>query len=394
MDIDFNCECGKRLKTQEDHAGREARCPACGRTVRIPNLPTLEIVSGTPEPSPAVEKPLTAPELQPIQSPYVIPYDENGQRVLLQLRRIHLTIAQAKTRLNPLWIPLIFGFTFGILGLFIVACIAVAIYGDQKMSNSPVPGLFMLMAFFGTFLFATWYDRRKRRAKAYSFLRTAEEELETSVKEIQAKFPQWVSSIGGPGVLMDTRRFTDEFNLMRHRESSAYAVQKHALCVSPRVSSTNVPTVVDAIRDFKYRNPATIFPLSLVTMGIYSLVWIYKIHSELARRFPDNKTITSPGLALGLCFVPIFNIIWFIILLYGVVQRANEVLKEQGLPPAASNDGVLAMLVVGQIANIASLAFMPLALISVVLLWIVTAKVQAALNKAWLAEGLIGEMDK
>jgi hypothetical protein len=36
MPITFQCECGKNLRVPDEHAGKRARCPACGREMTIP----------------------------------------------------------------------------------------------------------------------------------------------------------------------------------------------------------------------------------------------------------------------------------------------------------------------------------------------------------------------
>jgi WD40 repeat protein len=37
MSIEIACTCGKRYQAHDDHAGREARCPACGRALVVPH---------------------------------------------------------------------------------------------------------------------------------------------------------------------------------------------------------------------------------------------------------------------------------------------------------------------------------------------------------------------
>lgn len=34
--IRFQCACGRMLRVPQTHAGKQARCPACGAPVRIP----------------------------------------------------------------------------------------------------------------------------------------------------------------------------------------------------------------------------------------------------------------------------------------------------------------------------------------------------------------------
>jgi hypothetical protein len=381
----FACECGKQLKTQEEQAGKDARCPACGRGIHIPGLPRLEIVPMEQEHFVSAGKNSTSLENLQLQTPDHGLYDEQAERVLLRLRGIHGAIAQAKARQNPFLVSLLLGFTCGIITLFLTAVPIVKFFGPS--TTSPVPGLTMMAVFLAAFVITAWVDHRGRKAKALASVSRAEADLQIAVQEIQAQLPQWVTQIGGSAVLSDGRRLADEFHLLQHRRSVSAARSDLGLASLPRPVAVGTPMTGNA-GDFKYRQPAAIFPLIAITAGIYLLVWIYKIHAELARRFAVDRT-KSPGLALGLCFMPLFNLIWVVMLLYGVAKRANEVVQEQGLPPAVNSGAILTMLVVGQTANVASLAFWPLAVVCIALLWIATAQVQSALNQAWIAEGRI-----
>ncbi len=41
MDIHFACDqCGQRLSVQEEAAGQEIECPACGKTLTVPGVPS------------------------------------------------------------------------------------------------------------------------------------------------------------------------------------------------------------------------------------------------------------------------------------------------------------------------------------------------------------------
>jgi hypothetical protein len=57
----------------------------------------------------------------------------------------------------------------------------------------------------------------------------------------------------------------------------------------------------------KDRSPAAVLGLSIITLGIYYLVWYYKINAEIKRHDPDIKV--SPGLAVLAEFIPIANLI-------------------------------------------------------------------------------------
>ena len=52
MTIQFTCGCGRMLQVSEEHAGRRAKCPACGQAIQIPAappVPTLRAAAPAPE---------------------------------------------------------------------------------------------------------------------------------------------------------------------------------------------------------------------------------------------------------------------------------------------------------------------------------------------------------
>ncbi len=36
MTIEFECQCGKRLRVKDEHAGKKVKCPACGEPLVVP----------------------------------------------------------------------------------------------------------------------------------------------------------------------------------------------------------------------------------------------------------------------------------------------------------------------------------------------------------------------
>ncbi len=71
----FTCpHCGQSLELDDQHAGREIQCPACGRYIKSPGQP-----SGppTPPPSPATSAPPTYPKQAPVppQRVHVIDFE-------------------------------------------------------------------------------------------------------------------------------------------------------------------------------------------------------------------------------------------------------------------------------------------------------------------------------
>lgn len=57
----------------------------------------------------------------------------------------------------------------------------------------------------------------------------------------------------------------------------------------------------------KNRNPFAVLFFSIITIGIYWLVWYYKINNEIRHHEPSIRV--SPGLGVVAQFVPIANII-------------------------------------------------------------------------------------
>jgi hypothetical protein len=53
MPITFDCPCGKTLRVPDEHAGRRAKCPACGAVVPIPGPDPVFEVEEKPKPGAA-----------------------------------------------------------------------------------------------------------------------------------------------------------------------------------------------------------------------------------------------------------------------------------------------------------------------------------------------------
>lgn len=105
--------------------------------------------------------------------------------------------------------------------------------------------------------------------------------------------------------------------------------------------------------------------LSIVTLGIYYLVWLYKIHNEMLNH-TGNRDI-SPGKAIGFLFIPIFNVFWGIYLLFHVPGLIKEMEMDDEIPMAdQTNAGLIGIC---GIIPVVSLAWPPL--------------VQNALNRHW-----------
>jgi hypothetical protein len=85
----------------------------------------------------------------------------------------------------------------------------------------------------------------------------------------------------------------------------------------------------------KIRSPFAVWLLSLITFGIYGLVWYFKINRELRDFHPSIQV--KPGLALLALFVPIAG--W--VSIYNTGKRIGQAQQLAGLGTACS--GVLGL---------------------------------------------------
>lgn len=91
------------------------------------------------------------------------------------------------------------------------------------------------------------------------------------------------------------------------------------------------------------RSPVGVFLLSIVTFGIYGLVWYYKINEEL-KNFHPSIQVNPLNMILLSLFVPFF----FIFSIFYTGQRIQQAQTVAGLPATASPGiGVLLAIVIG-----------------------------------------------
>ena len=88
-------------------------------------------------------------------------------------------------------------------------------------------------------------------------------------------------------------------------------------------------------RLFKHRNPVMtwlVFPV--ITLGIYQLVWYYKIHKEMAEFDRRRQTpVTGPVLVLIFLF---WTVIAPLVSFYNTGQRIHDAQRSAGLVPTCS----------------------------------------------------------
>ncbi|MEO8178805.1 MAG: DUF4234 domain-containing protein [Deltaproteobacteria bacterium] len=87
------------------------------------------------------------------------------------------------------------------------------------------------------------------------------------------------------------------------------------------------------------RNPVVVVLLTLLTAGIYGLIHVYSLFEE-ARRYAQFKNpailVTSGGAAVGFLFVPIFNVIWVIMLMFKIPGLVGKVREASGRGPSST----------------------------------------------------------
>jgi|GEM_PF-1469650 len=120
----------------------------------------------------------------------------------------------------------------------------------------------------------------------------------------------------------------------------------------------------------KHRNPVVPILLSLITFGIYGLVWLFKLYKE-ASLYANNRngaSVTSGGAAVGFLFIPVFNIVWSIMLWFKTPGLVTKMRQADGVPA-------------DQRGKTASLGFLMLIPVLGGILWIILT--QNAMNSFW-----------
>lgn len=91
------------------------------------------------------------------------------------------------------------------------------------------------------------------------------------------------------------------------------------------------------------RSPIGVFLLTIVTFGIYGIIWYYQINTEL-RNFNSSIRVNPTNMILLCLFVPLFMV--FSVFYTG--QRIQQAQAAAGLPAATSpGTGVLLAILIG-----------------------------------------------
>lgn len=87
------------------------------------------------------------------------------------------------------------------------------------------------------------------------------------------------------------------------------------------------------IRSSGVIRPFPVFPLLLLhflTGGLFTFFWVTTRHGQLPRARADDPSATK---ALGLCFIPFFNLYWFFVVCPRLATRVNSLNRRYKLEP-------------------------------------------------------------
>lgn len=113
-------------------------------------------------------------------------------------------------------------------------------------------------------------------------------------------------------------------------------------------------------------------PLCLLCIGIPAVIAGTVIHYILLYRFwlliQDGNARTSPGKAVGFCFIPFFNIYWIYVAIVGLSQDMNRYCDERNIiTPRISEGLVLTWYILSLVSMIPYLGFL-IALANIVII--------------------------
>jgi hypothetical protein len=104
----------------------------------------------------------------------------------------------------------------------------------------------------------------------------------------------------------------------------------------PHPLAQSAPRSVAGGLQMKRRNPVGAWlGLPLITLGIYTFVWLYKIHSELAM-FDRRRIVGAVGPVLAWIFGILTLMIWPLVSTYNTGQTIAATQRAAGLPATCS----------------------------------------------------------
>ena len=121
--------------------------------------------------------------------------------------------------------------------------------------------------------------------------------------------------------------------------------------------------VVGASPSLRSRSPVMVLILTLITCGLYGLVWMWQVGSELR----DELQLTDQNPGLDVLLTILTATIWGWVVVYRYAREVAEAQKRAGVPPSDLSLASLILAVLG--------------------LWCVSfALLQTELNKVWAAK--------
>lgn len=113
-------------------------------------------------------------------------------------------------------------------------------------------------------------------------------------------------------------------------------------------NAVTAPAPVASGLQMKRRNPVAVWlGLPLITLGVYYLVWLYKIHSELAM-FDRRRMVGATGPVLAWTFGIVTLMIWPLVSTYNTGQTIAAAQRSAGFAATCSGGvGVLLVFVFG-----------------------------------------------
>jgi hypothetical protein len=133
----------------------------------------------------------------------------------------------------------------------------------------------------------------------------------------------------------------------------------------------------------KQRNLGLMILWMLLTFNIYWLFWLYKVYKEV-RAHSSKATTVTPGFAVGLLFIPIFGIFWFIRIVVDFPRAIRRMQQDDPMgEPLLPNAAVSTLLLVGFVLNCLSFLYPALALLGWSLMLSGFLLAQSALNQHW-----------
>lgn len=131
----------------------------------------------------------------------------------------------------------------------------------------------------------------------------------------------------------------DVFNARRVKAAQPAPLQPPELAGAALASGANRESAgqrLARLRDVDIQRPFPLFPLLLLhylTFGLFTFFWITGLHGQLPRTRSNDLSATK---AVGLCFIPFYNLYWFFVVYPRLSQRVNALCRQHHLQQSVS----------------------------------------------------------